>query len=87
MEKLTRQEALKALVLPALAVAIGGTTAIADAKSSKAALKYQTHPNGGAKCATCKLFVPGKKSAAMGTCKVVAGAISPQGWCIAYTKK
>lgn len=87
MEKLTRHDALKALVLPALAVAIGGTTAIADAKASKAALKYQTHPNGGAKCETCKLFIRGKNTASMGTCKVVAGPISPQGWCVAYTKK
>lgn len=85
--KITREEALKALVLPALAAAFGVTTAVAEAKSSKAAMKYQDHPKGTAKCAGCKLFVAGKSAKANGTCKVVDGSISPNGWCIAYTPK
>ena len=85
--KMTRQQALKTLVLPALAAAIGATTANAEAKSSKAALKYQDHPNGSAKCSGCSLFIPGKTAKAMGTCKVVEGSISPNGWCVAYSKK
>ncbi len=87
MSTLTRQQALKALILPALAAAIGGTTALAEAKSSKAQLKYQDHPHGSQKCAGCKLFIPGKNATAMGQCKVVSGSISPNGWCVAYTKK
>ena len=87
MSTLTREQALKALVLPALAAAIGGTMTIAEAKSSKAQLKYQDHPHGNQKCAGCKLFIPGKSAKAMGQCKVVAGSISPNGWCVAYTKK
>lgn len=85
--KMTREQALKTLVLPALAAAFGATTLQADAKSTKAALKYQDHPKGNSKCSGCKLFVPGKTAKAMGTCKVVEGSISPNGWCVAYSPK
>lgn len=87
MHKLTRQEALKAIILPALAAAIGGTTGIAEAKSSKSQVKYQSKPKNGAKCSGCKFFMSGKTSTAMGTCQIVEGSISPNGWCVAYTKK
>lgn len=85
--KITREQALKTLMLPALAAAIGATTLEAEAKSSKTALKYQDHPKGTQKCSGCKLFVPGKTAKAMGSCKVVAGSISPNGWCMAYNPK
>jgi hypothetical protein len=87
MQKVTRRQALKVLILPALAAAIGGTTGIADAKSSKAQVKYQNHPKGGAKCSGCKFFMPGNSAKAMGSCQIVDGSISPNGWCVAYTKK
>lgn len=83
---LTRQEVLKTLVvLPALAAGLAATTAVADAKGTKAAFKYQDKPSGSHDCENCKLFIPGKTKSADGTCKVVAGSISPKGWCIAYT--
>lgn len=53
----------------------------AQQKASKQAMKYQDHPNHGQQCATCMQFEPPK------SCKVVAGDISPKGWCIAYAKK
>lgn len=87
MRKLTRQDALKAIVLPALAAAVGVTTTIADAKSSKGAVKYQDKPKGSEKCDGCKFFIKGKTSKSMGKCQIVDGSISPNGWCIAYTKK
>ncbi len=87
MRKLTRQDAIKAIVLPVLAAAVGVTTSIAQAKSGKAQVKYQNKPKGNQKCAGCKFFIPGKTSTAMGKCQIVDGAISPNGWCVAYTKK
>ena len=85
----SRKEALKQLiVLPALAgLAVAGTSSIAEAKSSKSAMKYQDSPKGADKCSGCKLFIPGKSAKGKGTCKVVEGAISPNGWCVAYTPK
>lgn len=88
MRKLSRQEALKAIALPALAAAFGlAAGSVADAKSSKATVKYQNKPKGSAKCSGCKFFIPGKSATAQGHCQVVDGSISPNGWCVAYTKK
>ena len=86
MRKITRQEALKALTLPALAAAISGTMVTsAEAKASKATVKYQNKPKGSQKCAGCKFFIAGKSKTAMGSCKIVDGSISPDGWCTAFT--
>jgi len=51
----------------------------------KGAVAYQDTPNGGKKCSMCVHFVQG--TADTGTCKVVAGDISPLGWCRAWTAK
>ena len=50
-------------------------------------LKYQSTPKGKQKCDGCTLFVPGKTASANGTCKVISGPISPNGWCIAFAQK
>jgi len=53
----------------------------------KAAMQYQDHPKGDQDCSNCIQFIPGKTATAMGECNVVAGPISPKGWCVAYVKK
>jgi hypothetical protein len=55
--------------------------AVAQQKVSKAAMKYQDHPNGDQSCSTCMQFEPPS------SCKVVDGTISPSGYCIAWAKK
>ena len=84
----TRKEALtNLLVLPALANALAiGTTTIARA-DSRTQLKYQSTPKGNQKCSGCTLFVPGKTPTADGTCKVITGTISPNGWCTAFSAR
>jgi hypothetical protein len=83
----SRREALKDLiVLPALAAFIFSATSPAQAKGSKAQFKYQTHPQGNQKCSGCKFFTKGKSATANGTCTIVDGAISPNGWCDAFAK-
>jgi anaerobic selenocysteine-containing dehydrogenase len=62
-------------------------TVKAQAKATKAAMKYQDKPKDDQKCSDCNFFLPGKTSTANGTCQVVEGSISPQGWCTAYIKK
>lgn len=85
---LTRRQALSGLVvLPALAGLLASTTTIAEAKASQKSVKYQTHPNGTQKCSGCQFFQPGKSASATGACTVVAGSISPNGWCIAFHAK
>lgn len=50
-------------------------------------MQYQEQPKNGQKCDQCLQFIPGAKQGANGTCKVVDGPISPNGWCAAYVKK
>ncbi|MDQ2681500.1 MAG: high-potential iron-sulfur protein [Candidatus Eremiobacteraeota bacterium] len=82
-----RSDLLKSMiVLPALAAGLASATTPADAaKAAKSALKYQDHPNGKQECDGCKFFMKGKSATADGACKIVAGAISPKGWCTAYS--
>ena len=56
-------------------------------KSTKASVSYQDKPKGDMKCSNCNFFVPGKTSTAEGTCQIVEGSISPQGYCTLYVKK
>jgi hypothetical protein len=87
-KNVTRKEALTdLLVLPALAGALAvGATTIARA-DSRTQLQYQSTPKGNQKCSGCSLFVPGKTATADGTCKVITGAISPNGWCTAFSQR
>lgn len=84
-----RHELLARLAaVPAVGAGILGAMRAAEAaKSSQAAMKYQNHPHGNQKCAGCRFFIKGKTATANGTCQIVAGSISPNGWCIAYAPK
>ncbi len=65
-------------------LAAGGMAATARAQDEKLAqtvVQYQTTPKDGAKCSTCVNFV------APNACKIVAGEINPEGWCVAYAPK
>ena len=84
-KKLSRRNLLKGVALLAGAAAL--RPARAQGKVAQAAMKYQDHPKGDAECSNCLQFIPGKTPTAMGSCKVVAGEISPKGWCLAYVKK
>jgi hypothetical protein len=54
----------------------------APAKLAQAAVQYQDHPKGSESCSSCMHFIPETNS-----CKLVAGPISPQGWCTIWVKK
>ncbi|WP_323012444.1 MULTISPECIES: high-potential iron-sulfur protein [Pseudomonadota] len=89
-----RRQALRKLALTAGTVAalpLAGLLGVSPSfaaqppgKASKAAVKYQDHPDGTSFCANCANFTPGSISGAPGACLVVAGEISPMGWCLAY---
>lgn len=66
---------------------IGMSSASAGTKASKKAMQYQDSPKDGKKCINCTQYIPGPKPDAKGTCKVVEGEISPDGWCIAFAPK
>jgi hypothetical protein len=77
------------LSLPLAATAVAATVAEASAaaKSPQNAVQYQNKPKGSAKCSGCKFYLPAKDAKANGQCSVVAGAISPNGWCVVYSAK
>lgn len=83
---ISRRKLLKGAAALPLTVAVAALAksgnAFAAAKASKAAVQYQDKPKNGAECSTCMHF-----NAANSTCNVVAGSISPKGWCVAYAKK
>jgi hypothetical protein len=86
--KMSRRTMLKGVAV-VTGVALASTFAgkAAAAKSSKAAVKYQDKPHGDQECSKCTFFIPGKSPSAEGTCKIVEGSISPQGWCTSYSGK
>ncbi|HTX58555.1 MAG TPA: high-potential iron-sulfur protein [Verrucomicrobiae bacterium] len=87
-DRRSRADFVRAIVtLPALGALLAAGTGVAEAKGSKAQFHYQTKPNGDKKCSNCALFIPGKTATADGTCKVVDGSISPNGYCVAYSPK
>jgi hypothetical protein len=53
----------------------------ATAKIAQKAAQYQPTPKGGQACAGCNSFI------APNHCKLIAGEISPSGWCHLWTKK
>jgi hypothetical protein len=81
-----RTSAILAMI-PVVA-ASGGATAATNA-SLRASLKYQPKPEGDKSCASCAQFVPAAAARDPGSCKIIPGdtEISPQGYCIAWTKK
>jgi hypothetical protein len=54
----------------------------AAVKATKTSTQYQAQPKGEQKCSACTYFM-----AESGTCKLVEGEISPEGWCVLYVKK
>ncbi len=73
----------------AAALAVAAKPAKAEANLSKAAVGYQDVPSNGKVCAQCVYFefAPATSSAPASHCKLVAGLISPAGWCEVWAPK
>ena len=56
-------------------------TARADEKIAQELVQYQDQPKDGQKCNMCAQWVEPN------ACKIVAGKISPEGYCVAYAPK
>jgi hypothetical protein len=54
----------------------------ATSKVPQASVQYQAQPKGEQKCGGCLNFI-----AESNTCKLVAGQVSPEGWCSLWAKK
>jgi hypothetical protein len=84
-----RRTLLRGLVLaPGAVLLVGVGAAEAAGTVPKVNAKYQEHPNAnGQHCGVCNYYLPGKTPTAIGQCKLVAGAINPNGWCQLFAPK
>ncbi len=79
---LSRRFVLCSAAVAASVCVLGGRAAPQGSiKSPQQSARYQDHPNGGQRCGSCRQFQPPS------SCKVVAGKISPNGWCSLYFAK
>ena len=85
--RLSRRALLRNVTFAAGGAAVLGSTAIAkranaaDTKVAQKVVAYQDTPKGPQRCDNCTYFEP------PASCKLVAGVISPSGWCQLYAKK
>ena len=82
--QLSRRAAIKTgltLVAGTVASLTAAGPASAQEKIAQTQVMYQMMPKDGAKCSTCVNWV------APNACKIVAGTINPNGWCVAYAPK
>lgn len=80
----------RGIAVAAGAVAIGTMAKIQPAQAAKvkqAVAMYQPKPHASQKCVQCVHFAAGKTPTADGTCKLVEGSISPNGWCVLFAPK
>jgi hypothetical protein len=75
------------VMLPALATLVTEVARADDTKVAQSAVQYQAKPNGDKQCSKCAFFIPGATPDANGTCKIVDGVISPNGYCTAFNAK
>ena len=78
----TRRGILRAGLTIVAGTAITATARAEDAeKVAQELVQYQDQPKDGAKCSACAQWQP------PAACVVVAGKISPEGWCVAFAPK
>jgi High potential iron-sulfur protein len=73
--------------LAAVAPLAMSSRAARASKANKSDFFYQEKPKQGKRCADCRLFNNDGSRPGLGTCTVVEGVISAEGWCMAYTPR
>jgi len=68
-------------VLAAGTALAASRAATAQEKLAQNLVQYQATPKDGNKCSACVNFE------APNACKIVAGTIAPEGWCVAFAPK
>jgi hypothetical protein len=67
--------------------AVTGRSTTATAKATKGDFMYQDHQHDGKNCGQCKFFSPRDPSTNIGSCLVIEGTVSREGWCAAFVLK
>jgi hypothetical protein len=81
--RMTRRTALRAgVALAALGLVDRASAQQTPVKKvAQTVVQYQTSPKNGQSCSKCANFEPPN------ACKLVAGTISPSGWCLLFAPK
>jgi hypothetical protein len=69
------------IVAGTASVVVASTARAQDEKIAQELVQYQDQPKDGQKCNMCAQWVEPN------ACKIVAGKISPDGYCVAYAPK
>ena len=77
----TSRRALVQAGVGVIAAAAVKPAVAAPPKLAQSVVMYQDHPKGDQKCSICTHFLPPN------ACQIVAGDISPDGWCGVFTPK
>ena len=67
--------------------AVVGNISSAATKAAKGDFMYQDHGHDGKTCGQCKFFSSGGPNQPIGSCSIVDGVISRNGWCAAFAPK
>ena len=88
-QRISRRAALalsgRLLTLPVVGTVLLASEQALASKAAKMDFFYRPKPKDGKSCATCRLFTT--TDADKGTCAVVEGEVSPNGWCMAYSPR
>lgn len=71
----------------AAVTAMVGRSMPAAAKAAKSDFMYQDHGHDGKSCLQCKFYSPDGPNSKTGSCSIVSGIISREGWCTAFAPK
>jgi len=77
----SRRDMLRTGMMIATGVAAASVARAQDEKIAQELVQYQDQPKEGQKCNICAQWVEPN------ACKIVAGKISPNGYCVAYAPK
>ena len=69
------------------AAAVVGASSLASAKAAKSEFRYQEHGRNGKTCGQCKFYSSDDSNQRLGTCSIIDGVISLDGWCEAFAPK
>ncbi|HET9114148.1 MAG TPA: hypothetical protein VFN66_09820 [Burkholderiales bacterium] len=97
---LSRRIWLRKIFAISVAIPVSSKAVFGASKIAQVAVHYQIRPAQGKMCGMCRFFIPdgatapgkgmmgsmtGMNGCQSGTCKLVAGKISPMGYCVLYS--
>ncbi len=77
----SRRDMLRSGMMIVAGATVASTARAQDEKIAQELVQYQNEPKDGQKCNMCAQWVDPN------ACKIVAGKISPNGYCVAYAPK